>query len=219
MPSALLRRTGQWPLLTMLRQTLKTEAIDQVVDTCVRTSPDGLVPNVHQGALPAPAHRVARDVAQDGGSPPSSVRRIERYDGQRVTYHDRSHRTDRLEHATGPVATLIGRMVQHVLPKGCKRIRSDGVQATTTFATVQAGIHAALAQVEGLVKGAVQIIARLTSRQRYEQRTGRDPFRCPHGGEEMAVWRIWHPKYGVMYDEGEVMKRGTYASTAQRAGP
>jgi hypothetical protein len=25
--------------------------------------------------------------------------------------------------------------------------------------------------------------------------------------------------YGVIYDEGEVIKRGTYASTAQRAGP
>ena len=27
----------------------------------------------------------------------------------------------------------------------------------------------------------------------------------------MAVWRIWHPTYGVIYDEGEVIKRGTYA--------
>jgi hypothetical protein len=68
-------------------------------------------------------------------------------------------------------------------------------------------------------KGAVTIMARLTYRQRYEQSTGRDPFRCPHCGAEMAVWRIWHPKYGVIYDEGEVIKRGTYTSTAQRAGP
>ena len=35
----------------------------------------------------------------------------------------------------------------------------------------------------------------------------------------MGVWRIWHPTYGVIYDEGEVIKRGTYASTAQWAGP
>jgi hypothetical protein len=110
-------------------------------------------------------------------------------------------------------------MVQHVLPKGFKRIRYYGVQATKTFAKVKAVIHAALAKVEGVGKGAVKIIARLTYRQRYEQSTGRDPFRCPHCGAEMAVWRIWHPKYGVIYDEGEVIKRGTYTSTAQRAGP
>jgi len=111
-------------------------------------------------------------------------------------------------HETIPVATFIGRMVQHTLPKGFKRIRYYGVQATKTFA-----------KVEGVIKGAVKIIARLTYRQRYEQSTERDPFRCPHCGEEMEVWRIWHPTYGVIYDEGEVIKRGTYASTAQRAGP
>ena len=63
------------------------------------------------------------------------------------------------------------------LPKGFKRIRYYGVQATKTFAKVKAVIQAALAKVEGVVKGAVKIIARLTYRQRYEQSTGRDPFR------------------------------------------
>jgi Putative transposase len=109
--------------------------------------------------------------------------------------------------------------VQHVLPKGFKRIRYYGVQATKTFAKVKAVIHAALAKVAGVVKGAVKILARLTYRQRYAQSTGRDPFRCPHCRGEMAVWRIWHPKYGVIYDEGEVIKRGTYTASASRAGP
>jgi len=94
-----------------------------------------------------------------------------------------------------------------------------GVQATKTFAKIKVVIHAALAKVEGVVKGAVQIIARLTYRQRYAQSTGRDPLKCPHRQREMAVWCIWHPVYGVIYDEGEVIKRGTYALTAQRAGP
>ena len=48
---------------------------------------------------------------------------------------------------------------------------------------------------------------------------GRDPWRCPHCQREMAVWRIWHQTYGVIDDEGQLIKRGTYASTAQRAGP
>ena len=124
-----------------------------------------------------------------------------------------------MEQETVSVETCIGRMMQHTMPKGFKRIRYYGVQATKTFAKVKDMIHAALAKVEGVVKGAVKIIARLTYRQRYEQSTGRDPFRCPHCGEEMEIWRLWHPTYGVIYDEGEVIKRGTYASTAQRAGP
>jgi Putative transposase/Transposase zinc-binding domain len=219
LPYQLLRRKWQWHLLTMLRQTLKTEAIHQLVDTCFRKYPDGLVTNVQKGAVPTQAHSVARYVAKYVVSPPISVRRIDAYDGARVTYHYRSHRTDRMEHETVPVDTFIGRMVQHVLPKGFKRIRYYGVQATKTFAKVKMVIQAALAKVEGIVKGAVKIIARLTYRQRYEQSTGRDPCICPHCGHEMGVWRIWHPTYGVIHDEGEVIKRGTYASSAQRAGP
>jgi hypothetical protein len=66
---------------------------------------------------------VARDVAKDVVSPPISVRRIDRYDGQRVPYHYRSHRTARREHDTVDVDTFIGRMMPPTLPKGFKRIR------------------------------------------------------------------------------------------------
>jgi hypothetical protein len=219
LPYALLRRQWQWHLLTMLRQTLRTDAVNRLVDRCFRKYPDGLVTNVQKGAVPAQAHSVARYVAKYVVSPPIAVRRIDGYDGERVTYHYRSHRTDRIEHETITVDRFIGRMVQHVMPKGFKRIRYDGVQATKTFAKVKLVIQAALAKVEEVVKGAVKIIARLTYRQRYAQSTGRDPFQCPHCGAEMAVWRIWHPKYGVIYDEGDVIKRGTYTASTQRAGP
>jgi hypothetical protein len=219
LPYDLLRRKWQWHLLSTLRQTLATDAIKQLVAVCFRKYPNGLVTNVQQGHVPSQYQSVARYVAKYVVSPPISVRRIDRYEGERVTYHYRSHRTGRMEHETVPVDTFIGRMVQHTLPKGFKRIRYYGVQATKTFATVKVAIQAALATVEGVVKGAVKISARLTYRQRYEQSTGRDPFICPHCGHEMGVWRIWHPTYGVIHDEGEVIKRGTYASSAQRAGP
>ena len=219
LPYALLRRKWQWHLLTMLRQTLKTEAINEWVDACFRKYPNGLVTNVQKGQVPSASQSVARYVAKYVVSPPISIRRIDRYDGERVTYHYRSHRTDRMEHETVAVDTFIGRMVQHTMPKGFKRIRYYGVQATKTFAKVKVMIQAALAKVQGVVKGAIKIIARLTYRQRYEQSTGRDPFRCPHCQGEMEVWCIWHPTYGVIYDEGEVIKRGTYASCAPRAGP
>ena len=219
LPYDLLRRKWQWHLLSMVRKTLKTDAINQLVDTCFRKYPHGLVTNVPKGQVPSQYHSVARYVAKYVVSPPISVRRIDRYDGERVTYHYRSHRTERVEHDTVGVETFIGRMIQHTMPKGFKRIRYYGVQATKTFAKVKGVIQAALAKVEGVVKGAVKIIARLTYRQRYEQSTGRDPLRCPHCQGEMEVWRIWHPTYGVIYDEGEVSKRGTYAASVPRAGP
>jgi Putative transposase/Transposase zinc-binding domain len=78
LPSALLRRQWQWHLLTMLRETLKTDAIHQVVDACVKKYPNGLVPNVQKGTVPSQYQRLARSVAKDVVSPPIAVRRIDR---------------------------------------------------------------------------------------------------------------------------------------------
>src|SRR5207245_8874349 len=134
LPYDLLRRKWQWHLLSMVRQTLKTEAIHQLVDTCFRQYPNGLVTNVQKGAVPSQYQSLARYVAKYVVSPPIAVRRIDRYDGKRVTYHYRSHRTDRMEHETVDVATFIGRMVQHTVAKGYTRVRYHGAQATKTCA-------------------------------------------------------------------------------------
>jgi len=87
LPYALLRRKWQWHLLTMLRQTLETDTIHQLVDACFRKYPNGLVTNVQKGTVPSRYQSLARYVAKYVVSPPIAVRRIDRYDGTRVTYH------------------------------------------------------------------------------------------------------------------------------------
>ena len=66
-----------------------------------------------KGASPCAVSELSALRGQYVVSPPISVRRIDRYDGQRVTYHYRSHRTERVEHETVAVDTFLGRMVQH----------------------------------------------------------------------------------------------------------
>jgi hypothetical protein len=113
------------------------------------------------------------------------------------------------------VYTFIGRMMQHVLPKGFKRIRYYGVQATKTFAKIKEWMRQALAKVQGLIQDAVKILGVKTYRERYRESAGRDPLRCPHCPHAMGVWKIWHPKYGVVYDELQAMRRGRYASSGR----
>jgi Putative transposase len=179
LPYDLRRRQWQWHLRTMRRQTRKTDAVQRWGDAWVRQYPDGRVTNGPKGPVPSQSQSLARYVATDVGSPPMAVRRIDRYDGQRVPYHARSHRPDRREPETVEVATFMGRLVPHTGAKGCKRLRYDGVQATKTCAQGKVVLQAALAKGAGVVKGAGPSIARLTSRQRYAQRTGRAPLLCP----------------------------------------
>jgi hypothetical protein len=53
LPYALLRRKWQWHLWSMIRQTLATAAIDQLVDMGFRKYPNGLVTNVQKGQVPS----------------------------------------------------------------------------------------------------------------------------------------------------------------------
>jgi Putative transposase/Transposase zinc-binding domain len=217
LPYPMLHKKWQWYALEMCRETMRTDAINQLVDACYKKYPNGFVANVQQGDVPSRYQSLATYLAKYVVSPPISLRRIDRYDGQRVTYHYRSHKTERVEWERVDVYTFIGRMIQHVFPKGFKRIRYYGVQATKTFEKIKVMIGQALAKVEGIVKGAIKVIAGKSYRERYQQSTGRDPLICPHCQQEMGVWKVWHPTYGVVYDELEAIKRGRYESTGKRA--
>ena len=217
LPYEMLRKKWQWYLLTMLRQTLKTKEINRLVDTCFTRYPNGFVTNVQKGDVPARYESLARYLAKYVVSPPISLRRIDYYNGSHVGYHYHSHKTDRVERERVDVYTFISRMVQHVFPKGFKRIRYYGVQATKTFEKVKGLIQEALSKVKGIIKDAIKIIPALTYRQRYEQSLGRDPLICKHCQHEMGVWKIWHPKYGVVYDELEKIRKGRYWSSRPQA--
>ena len=218
-PYPLRRKKWQWPLLTMRRQPWKTREIHRLVDACDTRSRNGVVPNVPKGDVPSRSQSLARSLAKYVGSPPISLRRLDGDDGQRVTYHYRSHKRARVERETVEVSTCIGRMVPHGCPKGFKRRREYGGQATKTFAKLKGLMQEALAKGKGIVKGAITIMVPLPSRQRYQQRTGRDPLRGPHCQSAMEVWRIWPPTSGVIHEELEAIRRGKYASQAPRADP
>lgn len=159
-------------------------------------------------------------------SPPISIRRINGYDGKTVRYHFRSHKTESVEEEQVDVYPFIGRMIQHILPclcdarrqaKGFKRIRSYGVQATKTFEQVKGIIQEALSRVKKVVKGAIKILAQKRYRERYMESTGNDPFICSHCGQEMDICTIWRPRYGVIYDELEEIRRGKYEQKEKEA--
>jgi len=217
LPYKMLHKKWQWYLLEMLREQVGGREIEELVDYCYRKYRRGFVANVQKGDVPAKSKSLAIYLAKYVVCPPISVRRIDKYTGDSVTYHYRSHKTDKVETDTIDVYTFIGRMVQHVLPKGFKRIRYYGVQATKTFEKLKVLIQEALSKISKIAKEAIKIIFRKSYRERYREVSGKDPLCCPHCGKKMDVWLIWHPKYGVVYDELEEIKKGKYDEKEKRS--
>lgn len=115
--------------------------------------------------------------------------------------------------------TFIGRMVQHILPRGFQRIRYYGLQATCILTKMRQAIVVALQGPVQTVMTGLEMLKRLTYRQRLQQTFGRDPLQCPRGGTRMWLWVIWHPDCGLLYDEMARMEYGVYAHSESRPAP
>lgn len=208
-PYKILHKKWQYHLFEMLKKQVPTREMRAKIDELYRKYPKGLVANIQKGEVPKRIRELAKYLAKYVVSPPISVRRIINYDGKRVKYWYNDHKSGKRKMEEVDVFCFIGRMVQHILPKGMQRIRYYGLHATAVYRKIRNRLGSILPQ------DATQCQETFTiSRKRYRQRvietTAKDPFVCSRCGGELILWRIWHPSYGVIYDEEERLKSGYY---------
>jgi hypothetical protein len=153
-----------------------------------------------------PVERLVVYLLKYVSSPPISIRRIESYDGENVTYRYEDHRKGEV-HETIPATEFIGRMIQHLPPKGFRMVRYYGIYARP----VREKIHALVADaLKALVRRAAQVaeyFARKRGttpeayREKLDERFGNGELRCPNcGSTKMLLIRIWSKEAGLVYD-------------------
>ena len=204
----MLRNKWQYHLLKMLKKQIPTQEMNDLSDELYKQYKNGFVTHGSKGKVPEQCRGLAKYLAKYVVSPPIAVRRIVCYDGRNVRYWYNDHTTKARKDEAVDVLTFIGRMVQHILPKWFQRMRYFGLQATRTFKKWAEVIKEGLRRIGRVVKGAYQVISPKKYRERYMEGCGRDPMMCLYCGCEMDLWTIWHPKYGVIYDEFENIKSG-----------
>ncbi|MGA7874418.1 MAG: transposase [Desulfoferrobacter sp.] len=209
-PYEIIHKKWQYHLFKMLKEMVPTAEMKSLIDTLWKKYPRGLVAHVTKGKVPEQCRGLAKYLAKYVASPPIAIRRIIRYTGEEVTYWYKDHQTKKKEVITVNVMTFIGRMVQHILPKGFQRIRYYGLQATKTYKKWMDVIKEGLRRAGRVIKGTYEVIACKKYRERYQEMSGRDPLICRFCGREMDLWKVWHPKYGTIYDEWENLKAGKY---------
>ena len=202
----------------MLKEQIPTEEMEAKIDELYRRYPNGLVANIQKGAVPKRIRELARYLAKYVVSPPISIRRIVSYDGQWVRYWYKDHNSGRRKMEEVEVFTFMGRMVQHILPKGMQRIRYYGLHATAVYQKIRKKLMAILPSDASQCRGTFAV-ARKGYRQRVMETSSKDPFVCSRCGGELILWKIWHPSYGVIYDEGERIKSGYYERNQRGRDP
>ena len=196
-----LHKKWQYYLLGMLKEKIGTKAIKRQIDKSWKKYKKGFVAYIEKGDVPAGGKGLARYLAKYVVSPPISIKRITKYDGQRVRYWYNDHKTGQRVDEEITALEFIGRMVQHILPKGFQRIRHYGLHATCKASKIREQLKEILKVVEQPESKETYQIEGNRYRDRIKSSFGVDPLRCPKCDEEMELEGIWHPDYGWIVDK------------------
>ena len=202
----IIHKKWQYHLFKMVKEWFQCIEMNGLIDELWKRYPNGLVANVSKGEVPEGGAGLAKYLAKYVASPPIAVRRIVEYTGSHVTYWYKDHKTKSKKIETVPVEVFIGRMVQHILPKGFQRIRYYGLQATKTFKKWASAVEKGIKAIGRAVKGTYRVIQVKRYKERYLEGNHQNPWICSYCGGEMRLWEIWHPNYGVLFDEYERIK-------------
>ena len=200
-PYEILHRKWQFHLLRFLKTHLPpSPQLKSDIDKAWKEYPAGFVAYVQKGDVPPGGKGVAKYLAKYVVSPPISVRRIENYNGKEVSYWYHDHKTGIIQHETIPALKFIGRMVQHILPKGFQRIRYYGFHGNVRYQPMREKIQIMLPTKHPADTGGYRVTPRTKFRDLSIQTYGMDPLKCPGCGNIMELESIWHPKYGLIID-------------------
>ena len=200
-PYEILHRKWQFHLLRFIRTHLPSSPqVKSDIDEAWRQFPKGFVAHVQKGKVPPGGKGVAKYLAKYVVSPPISVRRIEDYNGKEVRYWYRDHKPGTIQRETIPALKFVGRMVQHILPKGFQRIRYYGFHGNVRYLTMLEKIQTMLPKKHPSDTGGYRVKPRKKFRELYMKTYGKDPFKCPDCGNIMELESIWHPQYGLIID-------------------
>jgi len=99
-PFDLIHRKWQYHLLSMLKENIPDPRMKKDVNRAWKKYPKGFVAYVEKDKVPPGGGGLVKYLAKYVVSPPISVRRIQSYDGQKVQYWYRDHKTGQIEHSS-----------------------------------------------------------------------------------------------------------------------
>ena len=200
-PYDILHRKWQYYLLNFMKEHLpKTLALKRDIKRGWKHYPKGFVAHIQKGDVPKGGKGLAKYLAKYVVSPPISVRRIESYDGTNVRYWYNDHKSGKIQHETLPAIRFIGRMVQHILPKGFQRIRYYGFHSNSRYEQMRDTIMRLVPPKQQSDPRGYRILPRKPFQLLFLETYEKDPLACPSCGNTMELECIWHPKYGYIKD-------------------
>ena len=197
-----LKKKWMYNLLNMLKERMasRRDVLEKIEEVYQKRKDKGLIVRAKKERIRK--KDIVGYLIKYVASPPIALSRIEEYDGEKVTYWYREHPTDKKVWVTVSAFEFIRRMIQHIMPKQFRMIRHSGLYARNKVGKVRKILTSLFENVKELTREFEQMAKRVASlkwRERIKKSFGKDPLVCPKCGDEMILYKIWHPKHGVIY--------------------
>ena len=203
-----LRRKWQYHVVTALKKAVKGTEYEAAwhgwLGSVFKRYPTGF--DCHAMPEKGPVERLVVYLCKYVSSPPISIRRIENYDGENVTWHYRDHRRGTVRE-TLPASEFIGRMVRHLPPRGFRMVRYYGIYARPVRDRMHALVAEALRRLCRAAERVSEYFARKKGldprryREWVEEQFGDHRPRCSNcGSVNMRLIKIWSASAGVLYE-------------------
>ena len=205
-----LRKKWQYHVITALKKAVRGTAYEAEWSAKL----GGMFPKYPTGfdvdCMPesGPVERLVVYLCKYVSSPPISIRRIEGYDGQNVTYRYEDHLRGPVTETISAVE-FIGRMIQHLPPKGFRMVRYYGIYTRPVREKVHALVSGALKALVERAESVARYFAKKLGkdvteyRRKLAEQFGKGPMRCPEcGSVNLLLIRIWSKTAGLIYELG-----------------
>ena len=201
LPYALLRKKWQYHLLTEVKgRWAKSREDSRFIDRLFKENVQGFY--VNGESQMSSSRYAARYIGRYIARPALAEHKITSYDGQWVTFWYESHEEKKRVYRRLEAREFIERLIDHIPLKGFKMVRHYGLYARRSKGIaleILSKCRNFLQQSFSFLSVSAKVLG---WRQRLIQTFGQDPLHCPRCGEEMELWRIWHPRYGDLFDLG-----------------
>ncbi len=199
-PYKYLRKSWQKLVLDIIKKNFLDIRTKRLVNKLYKTYNDGFYVNAERDLTNI--KQVTKYIGRYLARPAIAEYRITNYDGKSVTFWYENKKPKKKVTVTMDVLEFIGKLTQHIHPKGFRVVRRYGL-----YARAKNKLSIEIIKLYNFIqqRNIYEIIKKNNTRkmnfkERLIETLGVNPFKCTNCGSDMILWEVWHHKYGNIYN-------------------
>ena len=198
-PYNYLRKSWQKLLLDIIKDNFKDIRTKRLINRLYKMYKDGFYVNAERDLINI--KQASKYIGRYLARPAIAEYRITGYDRKTVTFWYENKKPKKKIIVTMDVLEFIGKLTQHIHPKGFRVVRRYGL-----YARVKNKLSIEIIKLYNFMKqrNIYEIIQKqknkkMSFKERLIETFGVNPFKCSRCNSDMILWEVWHYKYGIIY--------------------